>query len=275
MNTKDFLAEFAGFYGNDSEYEKVYDIFRNEETVSLTDAYEKINKMFPDIELLGEFFLNVEETEYKKIKLDKRMVNNNIPCINIYEKIKDSKKSELSPFFKDMREKLKNCNANEYTLSFVINTIFEEFIKKYNELSKINEINKNLYNVFYNYFSNVSYSGKPESNNGATVKQNNVGYVYLASCATENVYKIGMSKNITDREKTLSVGNHALKIFAYTKSENPRKLESLLHNIYASKNLSGEWFELSKDELDDLVQSFCFNLAIEDTLESVAMEIYK
>jgi hypothetical protein len=110
-------------------------------------------------------------------------------------------------------------------------------------------------------FRVYQYSFNKEEKKDKGVKEK--GFVYIASCATEGVYKIGMSRYISDRERTLKVGNHDLSIFAYTQSNNPRKLEMMLHNIYSKKNLSGEWFELNKEEIEDLIQSFCFTLAIE------------
>jgi hypothetical protein len=95
------------------------------------------------------------------------------------------------------------------------------------------------------------------------IKSDKCGFVYIARCDSSNIYKIGKANEISKREKQLRTGNMFLEMFAYTKSCNPLKLESLLHKIYVHKRLSGEWFELNKDEIDDIIQSFGFTIALD------------
>jgi len=59
-------------------------------------------------------------------------------------------------------------------------------------------------------------------------------------------YKIGISKSPTKRTQQNQTGNpDELKIINTYESENASKIESALHNIYAHKRTSGEWFNLS------------------------------
>ena len=89
-------------------------------------------------------------------------------------------------------------------------------------------------------------------------KKNGSGFVYLAKTDTENIYKIGATKDLTKREKTLRVGNVFLSIFASTTSANMFKTERLFHKIFSSKNIGGEWFLLGKDDIDYLFESLGF-----------------
>ena len=78
--------------------------------------------------------------------------------------------------------------------------------------------------------------------------------VYLVKC--ENLYKIGFtSKKVIKRLKELQVGNgNEFVLVKEFQSEFASKLESTLHRIFNSKHKSGEWYELT----DEDVESFDF-----------------
>ena len=82
-----------------------------------------------------------------------------------------------------------------------------------------------------------------------------MGYVYLIG-EKDNIrkYKIGSTKakDINKRLKQLQTGNSCeLYVKDYYKTEHPFKLEKMLHNHFKSSNLIGEWFELTKSNIDD------------------------
>ena len=81
-----------------------------------------------------------------------------------------------------------------------------------------------------------------------------MGYVYLiGEIGKEGRYKIGSTKakNVNKRLKQLQTGNSSeLFIKESYETEHPFKLEKMLHNHFKSSNLIGEWFELSKSDIE-------------------------
>lgn len=79
--------------------------------------------------------------------------------------------------------------------------------------------------------------------------------IYLISSIIDNkiLYKIGISKSPKTRFKQLKTGNPGL-IDIVIESEVGKyasKVEAVLHNLYKCKNINGEWFELSKTDVND------------------------
>ena len=87
-----------------------------------------------------------------------------------------------------------------------------------------------------------------------------MGYVYLiGESDRDNNYKIGSTKckDINNRLKQLQTGNSSeLYIKNYFETDNPFKLEKMMHNHFKSINLIGEWFELSEDDVKQF-KSIC------------------
>lgn len=72
--------------------------------------------------------------------------------------------------------------------------------------------------------------------------------IYLIE-SNDGFYKIGVSKEPNKRLKTLQTGNLNKLIIKQTfESEFAYKIEKALHRSY--NRISGEWFELSKEEVD-------------------------
>lgn len=78
-------------------------------------------------------------------------------------------------------------------------------------------------------------------------------YLLRSSINDSNLYKIGFTRrNIEDRVKELKTGNAAdITIVSYYESKWATKIESTLHRLYDYRKVSGEWFELSDDIVDD------------------------
>lgn len=74
----------------------------------------------------------------------------------------------------------------------------------------------------------------------------------------ENLYKIGVTKrNVNERIKELNISYpYELKIIHEYQTNIGYKLESYLHKIFHHKNIKGEWFELSKNDVEKFI-SFC------------------
>lgn len=73
-----------------------------------------------------------------------------------------------------------------------------------------------------------------------------IRYVYLIKSLEDGYYKIGFSKNPSNRILTLQTGNSSeLKLIEVYKSEFAHKIEKSLQNRYAHLKKEGEWFNLS------------------------------
>ena len=74
--------------------------------------------------------------------------------------------------------------------------------------------------------------------------------VYVIQIRRTSKYKIGITKHIKTRLKQFQTGNpEPLDMVVFMETEDPRKLESLLHQEFKEKRLSGEWFELNEKDL--------------------------
>jgi hypothetical protein len=90
-----------------------------------------------------------------------------------------------------------------------------------------------------------------------------MGYVYLiGEIGNENRFKIGATKckDINKRLKQLQTGNsEELYIKESFETTRPFKLETMLHNRFKTSNLIGEWFDLSKDDVNNF-KNVCHKL---------------
>ena len=85
-----------------------------------------------------------------------------------------------------------------------------------------------------------------------------MSFIYLISCEADDtiLYKIGYSKNPKQRLKELKTGNpNALEIVQEFETKHNRKVETAFHNHYKVKNVNGEWFSLSSDEVDNFLDN--------------------
>lgn len=82
-------------------------------------------------------------------------------------------------------------------------------------------------------------------------------YVYLMIDRNTNLYKIGMANNPNYREKTLQSEKPAIEKICEKKlpsREYACSIEKMLHTLYASKRVRGEWFELNGKELWEITE---------------------
>ena len=83
------------------------------------------------------------------------------------------------------------------------------------------------------------------------------GYVYLICENGDNeLFKIGVTKgDIEKRLKKLQTGNgNQLICVNYFKSNNPYKLEKMLHGHFHNEREEGEWFLLSREQVDSFTE---------------------
>jgi len=71
---------------------------------------------------------------------------------------------------------------------------------------------------------------------------------YIALDHNTGFYKIGKSKNPALREKTLQSEKPTIEIIEILKKD----IEKKLHTKFASKRIRGEWFKLTKEEVDSI-----------------------
>lgn len=89
--------------------------------------------------------------------------------------------------------------------------------------------------------------------------KNDAGYCYIMKDELYPMfYKIGKGKNPTQREKTLLHDSPTISLFKTVKTESMSKLETELHNIFDDKRYRGEWFKLTKEDINWLVETYGF-----------------
>lgn len=75
---------------------------------------------------------------------------------------------------------------------------------------------------------------------------------YILRDKAANIYKIGRAVNIDKRIKSLSIANINLaKVMVINKD-----IEVYLHTAYKSKQIESEWFNLSKEDLEDIKNKY-------------------
>ena len=86
---------------------------------------------------------------------------------------------------------------------------------------------------------------------------NDGGFVYLIKeLGDDLMHKIGVTKaqEINTRLKKLQTGNgNKLILISSFKSSRPYKLEKMLHFHFSMNREEGEWFLLSKDDVESFI----------------------
>lgn len=80
--------------------------------------------------------------------------------------------------------------------------------------------------------------------------------VYFIQAGKEDVFKIGITNGSpTKRLAMLQTGNHLqLSVYAYVSANDAREVEARIHQQYAHRRLAGEWFNLTPDEVERIIQ---------------------
>ena len=85
-----------------------------------------------------------------------------------------------------------------------------------------------------------------------------MGFIYLINEWNTDNYKIGVTKyNSLDKRKIeLQTGNSSeLIIINYFMTNNPYKLEKLLHQHYHKNKIINEWFTLTNDQVINFIKT--------------------
>jgi len=79
---------------------------------------------------------------------------------------------------------------------------------------------------------------------------------YLMKDSHTGYIKIGKAMNPNKREKSLKCGNPTIKLIAVCN----QNIETKLHQRFKDKRVSGEWFNLSNNDILDLINEFNFKI---------------
>lgn len=86
------------------------------------------------------------------------------------------------------------------------------------------------------------------------VNKNKTISTYIAINKDNNTFKIGKSTDIYDREFALAAANPAIKMIASIDKD----IERELHDKYNDKRISREWFNITNEDIKDIVIEYNF-----------------
>lgn len=92
---------------------------------------------------------------------------------------------------------------------------------------------------------------------GAVIREQsyNKEGIYILNATNTNRYKIGITKDFNKRLSNLQTGSPFMfEIEAFYSTNKSRMIERLMHALLKNKNVGGEWFELTEEELRDVDQ---------------------
>ena len=81
-------------------------------------------------------------------------------------------------------------------------------------------------------------------------------YLVEENCDDIKRYKIGVTsaKDPNKRLKKLQTGNpNKLSFRSLFETDFPFKLEKLMHDFYKEKNILNEWYELTREDIEDFL----------------------
>ena len=94
-----------------------------------------------------------------------------------------------------------------------------------------------------------------------------MGYVYLIEDRDNNRYKIGVTNDLEKRLRNLQTGNsNHISIKESFQTQQPFKLEKMLHNKFRQYQYNNEWYELPTDD----VEKFLFHC---ETLNKIIISL--
>ena len=73
--------------------------------------------------------------------------------------------------------------------------------------------------------------------------------VYLLRQEGTDIFKVGITKDIKQRVKSLQTGcSNKIEVYKVFESENASRLEATIHNLWTHKKIMNEWFNLIEGE---------------------------
>ena len=83
---------------------------------------------------------------------------------------------------------------------------------------------------------------------------------FLHIIKNEGLYKIGFTANIKRRLKDYKSHNGNVNLVYVIKSDNCFELESIIHQEYSKQRITGEWFDLSDNDLFNIISKCSYKL---------------
>ena len=95
---------------------------------------------------------------------------------------------------------------------------------------------------------------KSKINSTKNIKKQEILYI-VSHKGFEGFYKIGVTSDLSQRVAVFETASPlGVEILYNRKTDSVRSVESIVHKKYEDKRRNGEWFELSKEELDEVKQ---------------------
>lgn len=149
-------------------------------------------------------------------------------------------------FIKKTRQYLKQTiegnsldNVNQ-----TIRKMNEETIREHIAITKKNY--QNQMNYFENQLQHITRS----------YKKDKPGFCYIITddnFLMTNHYKIGMTTDLKNRLSQLQTSTpYIISKVIILECDNPQDIEQELHERYAEKRIRGEWYQLSKKDLEEI-----------------------
>ena len=83
-------------------------------------------------------------------------------------------------------------------------------------------------------------------------KNKNPKYIYILKC--NHNYKIGIAVDVTQRLNSCQTGNpYKINLFFKRRVNKPKTIKALLHTLFASKRLEGDWFTMDNEDIKKTV----------------------
>lgn len=103
---------------------------------------------------------------------------------------------------------------------------------------------------FYKLLPNTNFIGGKNSLRNLAATKVEVGYIYLINIIDTTKYKIGVTSNPKRRLADISsVIPFELNVLSLNKINNPYVFEQDLINLFKTKLIKNEWFDLSIDDV--------------------------
>lgn len=244
------------------------------EMLDIKDFIETIKELISDGDIVFNKDNSIKELKENAMFYINEFINN---CI--YEPIEEAREEEKNQFLAaiknyklvDDRYKLSSklylCKpANSKTDAFVLAAKIDE--NKCIPVSKtfykdiLYYVSKTNHNFLINYFNDMGSNFDNQFYNNNKSKNNEFGFVYIGKQLNEKgLYKIGMTKNLSNRLSTFKCGNCFIEFIMTKYTNNPSFLEKKLHTIFKNRNFKREWYKLDDDDFE-LLSEFGFNYCI-------------
>lgn len=134
---------------------------------------------------------------------------------------------------------------------------YKTYETKSNLIIAIKKLAKDYIDLVLKEIPNYTPLKKKEQQNSIEIKSESC-FVYLMNDSANGYYKIGISNKPKYREKTLQSEKPTIDLIIAKKFPVRKIAESFeksLHETYSEKRIRGEWFELNKTDVENIIES--------------------